>query len=842
MATLLETTREYQVLPHPSVPGYEILEEIGRGGMGVVYKARHIKLGRLVALKVLLPELDQSPEKISRFQIEANAVARLQHPSIVQIFEVGEFDGRPFLVLELVEGGHLADKLGTSWPAGSAVAFVELLARAIHFAHERGIVHRDLKPANILLASREGVSGENFASSIGALQHSRLNTHQPKITDFGLAKLLDEDASTSPRNWHTQLGVVLGSPPYMAPEQAAGRTHDIGPATDIHALGMILYEMLTARLPFRGATLLETLEQVKSQVPLPPSKVVPTIGKELDAICLRCLEKNPRRRYPTAQALAMDLSKFSQSLAKRSLREKTTVMNRARRYTALAFKTLLAIISALGSGLTVWQISRVVKEARIENDRIEKVEGIGGEKLGDPNQSVNRQTSLHALDRGLGCCNQGNVAQAMLWFARGLKEAPANDPRLQVMIRANMVKWRANLNALHFVFPTSGQVDRVGFSGDGKIAFTLSHFRSSAANQYTKVCFWNLSTGHQILEPIVRKELVTHAALTADGTTIVLAGPGNSAWLFDIRTGQPIGQPLSHNGEVTCISVSPNSQLVLTGSTDHTAQFWNAKTSQPIGPPLQHLGAVTAVAFSPDSATAATASDDGVARLWNAVTARSEGLLMKHNSGIRALAFSPNGRMLLTGSDDRSACLWDTPTGRRIGQPFVHADRVLVVAFSSDGKRIATGSADRTVRIWKTDKATPELIMSHASAVKAVQFSRDGRKLLTSSLDFTSQLWDFGTGKLEGNSLSGPDKVTTASFSPDGTRILTGNQNGWGKLWELDGGSQYQGPDQTWKTPDLMTGGVDQIVAWVERVTGAKIDSIHDSDSQELFAVQSRDN
>jgi len=853
MATLMETTREFQVLPYPSVSGYEVFEEIGRGGMGVVYKARHIKLGRQVALKVLLPELVQSSEKVARFQIEANAVARLQHPNIVQIFEVGDFDGRPFIALELVEGGNLADKLGTPWPAGSAAELVEKLARAMHYAHERGIVHRDLKPANILLVSGGVVSGEwsrgrstkDYHDLSSTTHHSPLTAYQPKITDFGLAKLLDEDPATTPRTWRTQLGVVLGSPPYMAPEQAAGRTQEVGPATDIHALGMILYEMLTTRPPFRGASLLETLEQVKSQIPLTPSKLVSGLSPELDAICLKCLEKNPRRRYATAEALAEDLSEFRQSLARQSQQARIPVTSRARRSTILALQTILAIISALGSGLTVWQVFRAEKETRLENFKSEEAEeGIWDKQLGpgsldDLKNPSSRQSALLALNLGLACCDRGGVAQGLLWFARGLKEAPVEDQELQRLIRANLAKWRVNLTTLHFEFPHSGQVENVGFRVDGKIVFTLSHVRSSAADQHTEVCFWDLTTGQQIYQPIVRRELVTNTSMTPDGTAIILAGPGSAAWLLDVQTGQLIGQPLCHNGEVTCVAVSNNSRFVLTGSADHTAQIWNARTGQPIGPPLQHQGAVTTVAFSPDSAVAATGSEDRTVLLWDTATGASKGLLMKHEGAVRALAYSPKGHMLLTGGDDRSARLWDTTSGKPIGQPFVHADRVLAIALSPDGMRFATGSADRTARIWQTARAKEPLILSHPSVVKSVQFSPDGSKLLTTSLDFTAQIWDSGTGKRVWGILSRPDKVTTALFSPEGLRMLTGNQNGSAKLWEI-GTNDTHGSAGQCKAPDLLTGEVEKIVSWVERVTGSKIDSILESEQQ--FVVHSQNN
>lgn len=269
--------------PLPDVAGYEILEVIGYGGMGVVYKARQLGLNRLVALKMVLAGANASPDSLARFRSEAEAVAQLAHPNIVQIFDIGEQEGCPFLAMEHVGGGSLAQQLdGTPVPARQAATLVMSLARAVHHAHERGIVHRDLKPANVLL----------------------LADGTPKIADFGLAKRADSDIV------HTQTGAILGSPSYMAPEQAAGATSKIGPATDVYALGVILYELLTGRPPFRGASLLDTIEQVREHSPPSPRLLQPKIPRDLETICLKCLEKQPKRRYASAADLADDLMLF----------------------------------------------------------------------------------------------------------------------------------------------------------------------------------------------------------------------------------------------------------------------------------------------------------------------------------------------------------------------------------------------------------------------------------------------------------------------------------------------------------------------------------------------------
>jgi serine/threonine-protein kinase len=269
--------------PHVTVAGYDILGELGRGGMGVVYKARQVTLKRLVALKMILSGAHAGAQDLLRFRSEAEAVASLQHPNIVQVYEVGDQDGLPYFSLEYVDGGSLSQKLkGQPLPARQAAELIEVLARAVHYAHLHGIVHRDLKPANILLTA-DG---------------------QPKITDFGLAKHLDGTGA------QTRSGAVMGTPSYMAPEQAAGKIKDIGPATDVHALGAILYELLTGRPPFHGDSPLETVMKVLDNEPDHLRLYNRDVNPSLEAICLKCLEKTPRDRYPTAQALADDLRRY----------------------------------------------------------------------------------------------------------------------------------------------------------------------------------------------------------------------------------------------------------------------------------------------------------------------------------------------------------------------------------------------------------------------------------------------------------------------------------------------------------------------------------------------------
>jgi serine/threonine protein kinase len=267
----------------PDVPGYEVMERLGEGGMGIVHKARQVGLNRFVALKMIRGGSQARPDHFVRFAIEAEAVAKLRHPNILLIYDIGEVDNLPFVALELLEGGSLADRMGgTPQPAIPSAELLVTLARAVQVAHQAGIIHRDLKPSNVLYTS-DGV---------------------PKITDFGLAKRIDSD------DHHTESGQIMGSPSYMAPEQARGHTKDVGPAADVYALGAILYEMLTGRPPFKGDSPIETVRQVIDDDPVPPSRLVPRLPRDLETICLKCLNKAPHKRYDSAHALADDLERY----------------------------------------------------------------------------------------------------------------------------------------------------------------------------------------------------------------------------------------------------------------------------------------------------------------------------------------------------------------------------------------------------------------------------------------------------------------------------------------------------------------------------------------------------
>jgi WD40 repeat protein len=755
----------------PDVPGYDVLGVLGEGGMGVVYRARHHRLGRDVALKRLHAAGATARE---RFQAEALAAALLQHPNIVAVYEVFDHQGDQYLALELVEGGSLERLTGTPLPPRQAAALVEALARAVQHAHERGVVHRDLKPANILLAVGQDSNPVSPPTGLESCP-TKLAAYTPKVADFGIARHL----AAGPRQ--TQEGDVIGTPAYMAPEQACGRTAEAGPAADVYSLGVLLYELLTGRPPLLGATAVETLQLVVSREPVPPRSVRPGLPRDLDTVCLKCLRKDPRHRYASAGDFADDLRRFAEGRAvhARPVGAAGRAWRWGRRNPGTAgLLAALVVVTASGLALvtTAWR-NAVVSAGRERTARRDAEVLVAGA----------------VLDQGVVLCERGNVDQGLGRFVQALEQADRlGDAELERGARLNLTAWRQQLVRERTLLHHTDWVWAVAFSPDGRTAVTGS--KDGTAR------LWEVAGGQQIGAPLHHGYPVWAVAFGADGR-LVLTGSGTQdgqrgeARLWDARTGKPCGPAFAEGGAIPVVAFRPDGKaLVTTGPAQ--AQLWDPASRRPLGPPLRHPGAVLTAAFSPDSRWLLTGGADRTARLWDAATGRpAPGEPWRHSGQVLAVAFSPDGRTALTGAavqDDHDrvaggeARLWDVAGGRQRAL-LRHRGPVKAVAFGPDGRLLATGAiallgdpeTQRALmtgdaRLWRADTGT--LVgkpLEHPGPVWAVAFSPSGRTLLTGCEDGKGRLFATATGAAIGRPLANEGTVSGVAFSPDGRLALT---------------------------------------------------------------------
>jgi WD40 repeat protein/serine/threonine protein kinase len=793
----------------PTVAGYELLGELGRGGMGVVYKARQKGLNRLVALKMILAGGHASPEQLDRFRSEAEAVARLQHPNIVQIYEIGEQDGLPYFSLEFVDGGSLDKKLdGTPLPASEAAALVETLARAVEAAHRHGIIHRDLKPANVLLRRKSEIrnpksetnsnpeiqnpkpGGRGPGLDIGNSDFGivsdfgfRISDFEPKITDFGLAKRLDGEAG------QTQSGAVMGTPSYMAPEQAAGRVKDFGPGTDVYALGAILYECLTGRPPFKAASVLDTLQQVQSQEPVTPARLQSRLPRDLETICLKCLQKEPRKRYPSAADLAEDLRRFrgGEPIRARPVGAWERGLKWVRRRPAVAALlgvSGLAALSLLVGGL--WysaRLSMALEQVEEERDRAvglqKQAEAARGEEQVQRRRAEERLVRFNVAS-GMQLVDEGDLLGALPWFAEALR-LDQGDARREERHRLRLAAVLRHVPRLVQVWSHGHPVQYAEFSRDGRRVVTTD------VHQAARV--WDVASGQPVGPPLSHADGVAQASFSPDGARVVTASLDHTARVWDAVIGKPITPPLKHARTVWSASFSPDGARVVTASEDGTARVWDAATGKPISPPLQHAKVVRTAAFSPDGKRVVTASLDHTARVWDAASGQELSPPLQHGDEVHHAAFSPDGTRVVTASEDQTARVWDAASGKPVSPPLKHTDGVTDASFSPDGKRVVTAGQDRKARVW--DAATGRAItpfLEHSHYVHCASFSPDGRRVVTASEDQTARVWDAVTGQPLTPPLKHGNDVRRASFAPDGFRVLTASDDGTARVWDTIAG------------------------------------------------------
>lgn len=777
----------------PTIGRYQVRAKLGSGFFGNVYRAYDPQLEREVALKVPRPGTLSSSGRVERFLGEARSAARLRHPHIVPIYDAGHDGTNYYIASAYVEGCTLAKAIDTQeLSLRHLVQIARSLAEALSYAHKLGIVHRDVKPDNIMLDEK----GE------------------PHLMDFGLAHRQDsvekppskqEDSGAGPRASSaaklTQEGAVLGTAAYMAPEQAAGRSGKVQPASDQYSLGAVLYELLCGQTPFSGPLKIVLFNAIHTEPPTPRS-VKPDIPLDLEIICLKAMAKRPQDRYVSCQDLADDLRRWQdgEPIQARRLGRVERLVRWCRREPKLAGVTGLAgaAIFAVAILGIVWGIREALhgkvlqgtlgalqvaldKEEKLKQEALDNAEKLKKETkekerqrekaveaakdLGLQKKETETGLATSTFERALALCEVGDSGRGLTLMGRSLELAEkANAKDLQRIIRWNMAGWNRQL---HTLVDSRSHPDlkvlALAYSPDGKIILTGSGEENQSKGEAQ---LWD-----------ARMEMM-------------------------IRPFQDMDQ-----GPVRTVAFSPKGRTILTGSDDGNVRLWEAATGKLLKV-LPHHNKVNALCFSRDGATVLTGCEDGTARLWETGPKTTFDSLIEdphevkqvrillHSLSVRAMAFSPDGKLILTGSGDRSvgeARLWNAESGKPVfDYPFLHRHTVNAVAFSPDGETFVTGSGSffqGEAQLWETASGLPiDQPLAHQAEVYAVAFSPDGDLILTAGQDRSARLWQTRTRRPFGQPLWHTKDVRMAVFTPDGRFLMTDSEDKTARLWEVAAG------------------------------------------------------
>jgi WD40 repeat protein len=726
---------------------YELLEEIARGGMGVVYRARQVSLNRTVALKMILAGQLASPDDVERFHREAESAANLDHPNIVPIYEVGEHEGQHYFSMKLIEGGSLAQWIAdyrlpiadlSVHQQRDMAALLAIVGRAVHYAHQRGVLHRDLKPGNILLQADQSAIGD-------------LRSALPFVTDFGLAQRAERDVP------HTRTGAVLGTPSYMPPEQARSEKV-LTTAVDVYSLGAILYELLTGQPPFQAQTPLDIVLQVLERDPQSLRQINPQIDRDLETICLKCLEKAPERRYDSAATLADDLRRWldGEPIMARPATSMERLVKWARRrpaVAALACVVMLSFISLLAVGL---YYNAHLQTALADVDA--------------------KQT---AFETATTAAQKDRIAARGLLLASQSRVVLPENPSLALLLGIEAVRKHPGLHA------------------------------HNALQDALNAC-WEERTllGHT--------DDVLAVAPSSDGRRVLTASRDKTARIWDAVTGRELVVLKGHDGAVMAASFSPNDRLVLTLSqVDGTARVWDAATGKELrqltSPRKSGVGGTVhgfgSARFSRDGKLIVTAFGEYpemTAQVWETQTGKQLQVLTGHQGPIGSAEFNHDGSRILTAALDATARIWETGTGNELHKMQGGAYGLISAQFSGDGRRVLTvpdgrtfvtkpgpefhklqpidGHGDNSLRIWDTDTGKELIVLRFPKPgiPAAARLSPDGRWVATAGWrnfafdNFAApRFWDAATGK-EVRTLAAPalNNVQDLAFSPDSQRLL----------------------------------------------------------------------
>jgi eukaryotic-like serine/threonine-protein kinase len=804
----------------PRVPGYRIEGRLGKGGMGVVYQAVQVALNRPVALKMLGG--DHGPadaDSRTRFRKEAEALASLRHPNVVPVYEVGEADGVPYFSMELVEGGTLAARLMRQPPTPiEAATLTAQLARGVHAAHEAGILHRDLKPSNVLLSADQGSrlgdsrSGLSACGSTSAVPNYAL---VPKVADFGIAKRFG--AARGDDRTMTQAGDLLGTPAYMAPEQADGNSRvQVGPAADIYSIGALLYELLTRRPPFDAGDPIRTLMEVLNDDPTPPSRLVPAVPRDLETICLKCLQKDPGKRYPTAAALADDLDRFltGQPISARPVSAPERVTKWARRHPATAAMlgvTALTIVAAFAGITWAWREAdeRAFLEgvARREESKALALAAERQRELEMHHAEVEYRAALGYVEAGLAACRTDEVARGLVYLTRGIEKVveirpgfpdPERLDRLDRIARTNLAAWQSKLV----------------FRGRARFATAAP----------------------------AKDVWILDLDISPDGTRVVTGNMDGLLRLYDAATSEEFGDPRRLGGAVVGTTFSPDGKRLLVIREDgfpppgvarqnwqppgYLARVWDPAAVRPIGPEVR----ITTVQAGHFVMWASAWLPDGRLALQNGPRSlhisadgdpNSPGLTITADMVMTSCAPVPGTAALVTGHADGTVRRWDLATGQETARTTNRDDPifgtvpvdnpVFGLGLSADGSRLLTGHWTGRVRIYDARTLVPGPVIHTPAAIRSAadrkvrpflrtaDFSPDGRTVLVGGgtwsgphkIDGYLRTYNAGTGEALIEFVH-PEPVWGAAFASDGDRIVTACEDRIVRVFRAWDGTQLE--------------------------------------------------
>ncbi len=805
---------------------YEILGEIARGGMGVVYKARHIRLQRIVALKMMLGPDFAGGEGLRRFRTEAEVVASLDHPNIVPIHDVGEQGGATYYAMKFVDGPslrqHIDDFLGKP---EEAVRIVITVARAVHHAHQRGVLHRDLKPGNILLgplerAKRSGDRKKDKYPVSGIPRQAAFHpkTVTPFVTDFGLAKRFSDDGLAS----HST--AVVGTAAYMAPEQATGK-QALSVAADVYSLGAVLFELLTGRQPFTGQNQMEVLLQAIEKEPPSPLQFQPRLDPDLAQVCLKCLRKNPDDRYGSAEELAEELEHWLEGdpLAVRAPTARERIGRWCRRHpwaTAASLVIVLLMTTLIVGSIGVsWHLSDLNHQLLEANKHADDNKRIAEEKAAIETTSrldadkalaeaekakqelqvtlakekeardavsaaLERRRQLLAreyLANALDLTQRGDAASAALWYVAALEQDHGDADR----------EWphRVRLGSLMRQLPTLSQLwFSTAKPNNVRVSPTGNHLAAVRSDGVIQI--WDTRTGKHLRNTEASQVAGGLIEFSRDGNYLAFASAKGTVHVAAVKSSPLTEKIITHSVDVHALVFHPDSTMLATAGADKCVRFWDSATGKPIGKPLKHSQEIRLIAFHPSGKKLVSYAENiknknGDLGIWDLATGRDVFLPWPATQGLSNVGFSRDGLRIFAVSPTNKLHLWHT-SGQLLASavgPFPKADYPYWLAPNADR---ALQIHNTEVKILDLPKSTTAFVLPHESPVLLARYCASGRFIITATANLGLRLWRANNGQQVGHALPHPKLIASAFMSRDDRWLLTCCDDHSYRLWNLE--------------------------------------------------------